>query len=152
LGELLRPTKTIRKYPVSFGPFFDSVGMRRFEGGAISSKEASMLNCSLLNRCCDRKVLDTSHMTIKNAKDHLKRAREFREGSHAGGCSLPQRMEGIKRAITASEVAALLAVSPITIYKMAKAGRLPSFRIGTAVRFDPRALAEWLRSMHYRNS
>jgi len=87
-----------------------------------------------------------SDMTITNVKDHLKRAHEFREGSHADGCSLPQRIEGIKRAITASEVAALLAVSPITIYKMAKAGRLPSFRIGTAVRFDPRALAEWLRS------
>jgi hypothetical protein len=28
---------------------------------------------------------------------------------------------------------------------MAKAGRLPSLRIGTAVRFDPRAIAEWLR-------
>jgi excisionase family DNA binding protein len=85
-------------------------------------------------------------MTIKNARDRRNRPPEFREGSHADGCSLPQRIEGIKRAITASEVAAFLAVSPITIYKMAKAGRLPSFRIGTAVRFDPRALAEWLRN------
>jgi len=59
--------------------------------------------------------------------------------------SLPQRIEGIRRAITASEVAALLSISPITVYKMAKAGRMPSFRVGTAVRFDPRALAEWLR-------
>ncbi len=32
----------------------------------------------------------------------------------------PQRLEGIKRAITASELAALLAVSPIAIYKMAR--------------------------------
>jgi excisionase family DNA binding protein len=85
-------------------------------------------------------------MTIKNARDRRNRALESREGSHADGCSLPQRIEGIKRAITANEVAAFLAVSPITIYKMAKAGRLPSFRIGTAVRFDPRTLAEWLRS------
>jgi excisionase family DNA binding protein len=59
--------------------------------------------------------------------------------------SLPQRIEGIKRAITASELAELLAISPITVYKMAKAGRLPSFRVGTAVRFDPRAVAQWLR-------
>jgi excisionase family DNA binding protein len=58
---------------------------------------------------------------------------------------LPQRIEGIKRAMTAGEVAGFLAVSPITVYKMAKAGRLPSFRIGTAVRFDPRAVAEWLQ-------
>jgi excisionase family DNA binding protein len=64
---------------------------------------------------------------------------------NGASCSLPQRIEGIKHAITASEVAALLAVSPITVYKMAKAGKMPSFRIGTAVRFDPSAIAEWLR-------
>ena len=29
--------------------------------------------------------------------------------------------------------------------KQAKAGRIPSFRIGTCVRFDPRAIANWLR-------
>ncbi len=58
---------------------------------------------------------------------------------------LPQRIEGIKRAITATELAEWLAVSPITVYKMAKAGTLPSFRVGTAVRFDPRAIAQWLR-------
>jgi len=68
------------------------------------------------------------------------------ERLHGVACSLPQRIEEIKHAITASEVAALLAVSPITIYKMAKAGRMPSFRVETAVRFDPRAVAEWLRS------
>ena len=65
---------------------------------------------------------------------------------HKNDYSLVQQIEGIKRAITVKEVAVILAVSPITIYKMAKAGRLPSFRIGTAVRFDPRALAEWLRA------
>jgi excisionase family DNA binding protein len=63
----------------------------------------------------------------------------------AGASSLPQRIEEIKRAMTVGEVAELLAVSPITVYKLAKAGRLPSFRIGTSVRFDPRAVAEWLR-------
>ncbi len=69
----------------------------------------------------------------------------FGEQMQSVGFSLPQRIEGIRRAITASEVAALLSISPITVYKMAKAGRMPSFRVGTAVRFDPRALAEWLR-------
>jgi excisionase family DNA binding protein len=62
------------------------------------------------------------------------------------GGSLPDRIAGIHRAITAVELAGLLAVSPITVYKMAKAGRLPSFRVGTAVRFDPRVVAHWLRS------
>jgi len=65
---------------------------------------------------------------------------------HGFACSLPQRIERIHHAITATEVAALLAVSPITVYKMAKAGRMPSFRVGTSVRFDPCAVAEWLRS------
>ena len=64
---------------------------------------------------------------------------------HNSEFPLAQQIEGIRRAITASEVAALLSVSPITVYKMAKAGRMPSFRVGTAVRFDPRALAQWLR-------
>jgi excisionase family DNA binding protein len=43
------------------------------------------------------------------------------------------------------EVTLLFAVSPITLYKMAKSGRLPSYRIGAAVRFDTRAIAGWLR-------
>jgi excisionase family DNA binding protein len=63
--------------------------------------------------------------------------------------SLPQRIEGLKRALTAAELAVLLAISPITIYKMAKSGRIPCFRIGTAVRFDPHQIAEWLRDKIY---
>jgi excisionase family DNA binding protein len=83
------------------------------------------------------------------ARNAWERDFDQREDSHYAGCSLPQRIEGIKRAITAGELAALLAVSPITIYKMAKAGRMPSFRVGTAVRFDPRAVAQWLRGNHF---
>ena len=75
--------------------------------------------------------------------DPVRRLKAF--GEHNAGDLLPQRIKEIRRAITASEVAAFLAVSPITVYKMAKAGRMPSFRVGTAVRFDPRAIAEWLR-------
>jgi excisionase family DNA binding protein len=40
-----------------------------------------------------------------------------------------------------------LAVSRITIFKLAKARRIPCFRIGTCVRFDPRAVANWLRKI-----
>jgi excisionase family DNA binding protein len=61
--------------------------------------------------------------------------------------SLPERIERIGHALTAVELATLLAVSPVSIYKLAKAGRLPSFRISTCVRFDPRAVATWLRKM-----
>jgi excisionase family DNA binding protein len=69
------------------------------------------------------------------------------EGS-AGGVSkvqpitLADQIERFGRAMTATQLAALLAVSRIAIYKYAKAGRLPSFRIGTSVRFCPKAVAD----------
>ena len=59
--------------------------------------------------------------------------------------SLADRIERRKRALTAAELADLLTVSRITIFKQAKAGRIPSFRIGTCVRFDPKSVAQWLR-------
>ncbi len=85
-------------------------------------------------------------MTGRSApKNTIRASIAFGELEHWDTCALPKRIEGIKRAITAGEVAEFLAVSAITVYKMAKAGRLPSFRVGTAVRFDPCAVAEWLR-------
>ena len=59
--------------------------------------------------------------------------------------TLDDRIEGFGRAMTATQLAALLAVSRIVVYKLAKANRIPSFRVGTCVRFDPRAVANWLR-------
>ena len=59
--------------------------------------------------------------------------------------SIPEELETIAHALTAKNLAQLLQVSEVTIYKLAKANKLPSFRIGTAVRFDPRAVARWLR-------
>jgi excisionase family DNA binding protein len=60
--------------------------------------------------------------------------------------TLADQIEGIGHALTADDLATILAASRITIFKHAKAGRIPSFRIGTRVRFDPRAVARWLRS------
>jgi excisionase family DNA binding protein len=60
--------------------------------------------------------------------------------------SLADEIEKLERALTAKELAKLLAVSRVTIFKQAAAGRIPSFRIGTCVRFDPRAIANWLRA------
>jgi excisionase family DNA binding protein len=60
---------------------------------------------------------------------------------------LPDQIEKIPHALTAAQLAQLLAVSRITIFKLAKARRIPCFRIGTCVRFDPRAVAKWLRRM-----
>jgi excisionase family DNA binding protein len=58
---------------------------------------------------------------------------------------LADRIERMGRALTANELAEMLTVSKITIFKQAKAGRIPSFCIGTCVRFDPRSVAQWLR-------
>jgi excisionase family DNA binding protein len=59
--------------------------------------------------------------------------------------ALADRIELFGSAMTAKQLSTLLAVSTIIIYKLAKANRLPSFRIGTCVRFDPKAVANWLR-------
>jgi excisionase family DNA binding protein len=60
--------------------------------------------------------------------------------------SLADRIEQIDHALTAKELAVMLHVSPITIYQLAQAGRIDSFRVGTAVRFDPVKVAKWLRT------
>jgi excisionase family DNA binding protein len=69
------------------------------------------------------------------------------QDSTAEPMSLPERIERIGRALKADELASMLTVSRITIFKQAKAGRIPSFRIGACVRFDPKAVARWLREM-----
>ena len=51
----------------------------------------------------------------------------------------------VKGALTAKQLAAMLAISPKTVFKLAKAGRIPSFRVGSAVRFDARLIIDWLR-------
>jgi excisionase family DNA binding protein len=59
--------------------------------------------------------------------------------------SLPDQIEKMSHALTAVEIAKLLGVSRILIYKLAKSNRLPCFRIGGCMRFDPRQIAQWLR-------
>jgi excisionase family DNA binding protein len=58
--------------------------------------------------------------------------------------SLQSRIASFGRALTAKELAGLLNVSPVTVFKQAKKGLIPSFRIGTCVRFEPKKTAEWL--------
>ena len=60
--------------------------------------------------------------------------------------SLADKIEALGHALTADQLAALLSVSRITVFKHAATGRIPSFKIGTCVRFDPHAVAEWLRA------
>lgn len=65
-------------------------------------------------------------------------------GTPSGMGQVLQILQSKECAIKASELAKLLGVTKQHIYKMAAARAIPSFRIGTAVRFDPREVAEWL--------
>jgi excisionase family DNA binding protein len=58
--------------------------------------------------------------------------------------SLASRINAIHRALTADELAELLHMSRITILRRAKRGTIPSFRVGSCVRFDSAAIARWL--------
>jgi len=60
--------------------------------------------------------------------------------------SLADQIEKIGHALTAEELSKLLNVSKVVVYRLAAQGRVPSFRVATCLRFDPRAVANWLRS------
>ncbi len=51
-----------------------------------------------------------------------------------------------RKAWTADELAEVLSISRKHILRMAKAQRMPSYRIGGSVRFDPSATSNWLES------
>jgi excisionase family DNA binding protein len=55
------------------------------------------------------------------------------------------RIAGSRKALTAYELAELLSVSAISVFRLAKKGVLPAFRVGTSLRFCPAAIARWLR-------
>jgi excisionase family DNA binding protein len=46
--------------------------------------------------------------------------------------------------LTLKEVSQILQVHPITLYKMVRAGKIPSFRIGTDWRFRKDLLIRWM--------
>jgi excisionase family DNA binding protein len=56
----------------------------------------------------------------------------------------------VRGALTAKQLAAMLNISPKTVFKLAKAGRIPSFRVGSAVRFDAKLIIDWLRKQQRR--
>jgi excisionase family DNA binding protein len=59
--------------------------------------------------------------------------------------TLVQRLNRIERPVDAATRAALLGVSAVTVYKLAKKNVIPNFRVATAVRFDTRSVARWLQ-------
>ena len=61
--------------------------------------------------------------------------------------SLASRIKAIPHAMTAEQLADLLKVSRLTILRRAKRGTIPSFRVGSCVRFDPANISRWLVDM-----
>lgn len=59
--------------------------------------------------------------------------------------TLIETLESREEALNVRQVAELLGVSGKHIYELAAQGKLPAFRVGKAVRFDPQDVADWLR-------
>lgn len=51
-------------------------------------------------------------------------------------------------ALRVRDIAQVLGVSKQQVYKMAAKGEIPSFRVVTAIRFDPREFAMWLEAKY----
>jgi excisionase family DNA binding protein len=91
--------------------------------------------------------LDVEHSGFPVRNELAGRKLHVRKGDDGADLpgSLPEELESMTHALTAKKLAQLLQVSEVTIYKLAKDNTLPSFRVRTAVRFDPRVVAQWLR-------
>jgi len=59
--------------------------------------------------------------------------------------SLAVELEKMPHALRASELAQILSTSKMTIYRLVGQGAIPYFRVGGLIRFDPQAIADWLR-------
>jgi excisionase family DNA binding protein len=61
------------------------------------------------------------------------------------GLSLVERLRTMDRLLTAPQLAALLGLHRLTLYTKARAGKIPSLRVGDAIRFDPVEIANYLQ-------
>jgi excisionase family DNA binding protein len=50
-------------------------------------------------------------------------------------------------ALKVEELATMLSFSPGKIYDMVKTNRIPHFKLGSAIRFDPTTTAKWLEKI-----
>lgn len=61
--------------------------------------------------------------------------------------SITDRLESMNRLMTVKELAEVLAMSKSTLYERAKRGTIPAINTGGSdIRFDPYAIAQWLKS------
>ena len=59
--------------------------------------------------------------------------------------SLADQIANHQGALTAAELGRHLGIARVSVFKMAKRGVIPCFRLGTSVRFCPATIARWLR-------
>ena len=60
--------------------------------------------------------------------------------------SILEQIEKMNRALKSKDLEEMLALSKATISREVASGRLSCFRIGSSLRFDPKSVADWLRS------
>lgn len=58
--------------------------------------------------------------------------------------SIEELLAALTHALTVADVAQLLNISERQVYKLAPEHRMPCFKIGNSIRFDPAAFAAWL--------
>jgi excisionase family DNA binding protein len=59
--------------------------------------------------------------------------------------TIADSIEQLDCALTVPQLAQLLNVNRIILYRQIQAGILPAFRVGSCVRLDPKRVAQWLR-------
>jgi excisionase family DNA binding protein len=60
--------------------------------------------------------------------------------------SLIESLRATRTPLTTKQAAEMLGLHPMTIYKWSRTGRIPTLRLGGALRFDPQSLAVWLEA------
>ncbi|HEY3704422.1 MAG TPA: helix-turn-helix domain-containing protein [Terracidiphilus sp.] len=65
---------------------------------------------------------------------------------------LPTRIERMDGAMSAPTLARLLGMGRSAVYEMASTGRIPHYRLGSTIRFDPAVVAAWLRQREVKRA
>jgi excisionase family DNA binding protein len=86
-------------------------------------------------------------VTENSTRPHHRPCRTFQHPTtEVGELDLASRIAQRGSALSAQELAILLSCTASYLLKRAKAGKMPSYRIGGMVRFDPAITAGWLRA------
>lgn len=79
-----------------------------------------------------------------NYNPHMQRT-PLATGAPGSSQDLASLIEQTGHALTAPALAKLLGFSRAAIYEMTANGRIPHIKIGSSIRYDPFAVASWLR-------